>query len=223
MRAVVDDPDHRPLVLDVRPPHPVRRKRPRRLELVTGQEQRVAQEAGQVAQVLGTALPEVGQGLRHGTRGHGRQRHQLGIRGGLTADHHGRLAGRRSRRRALPPRRAARRAGGPRQPRRHRASGARPSRSSRAGFATFQPASASAAASRSVSAVESSSRFAGTRDRSFLGVSTPRPEVRRRQFLTPPRPEGFTVAGPSRNHTGFLHQPSLDAATLSDRPLGTAH
>src|SRR5690348_16760053 len=58
---------------------------------LAGEEDGVGQEAGQLAQVLRTALAQVGEGFGGHARGHRGQRHQLRVRGGLTAQRDQRL------------------------------------------------------------------------------------------------------------------------------------
>ena len=66
----------------------------RGLEPFPGEQDRVGQEAGQLGQVGRAALPEVGEGLGGHPAGHRGQRHQLGVRGRLAAQHHrGQAAG----------------------------------------------------------------------------------------------------------------------------------
>ena len=57
----------------------------RRLEALAGEEDRVGQEAGQLAQVLRAALAQVAERLGGHARGHRGQCHQFGVRAGLAA------------------------------------------------------------------------------------------------------------------------------------------
>ena len=64
---------------------PVGGHRARGVEALAGEEDGVGQEAGQLTQVLRAAFAQVAQSFGGHARGHGGQRHQLGVRGGLAA------------------------------------------------------------------------------------------------------------------------------------------
>ena len=197
-------------------------QRGRRVETGTGEQQRVGQEPGQLGEVARATLAQVAERLGGHPGGHGRQRHQFGVRRGLPAQHHrGQATGQHR----------LQQAGQLRRPPSNRTtiqnapasnSGTSPG-AVRAGLASRHGPPLARAASRSVSDAESSTMAGGMFcPRLPRGDHAPvrrdgRPEPPGSRIAASPQPsrrcaavasvEGrspVTVAGPRRIHTGFL-------------------